>query len=344
VGTSTARVILFGTVPTTIPDTVPAIDSPIVHDDTSLIPTKTPTIPPIASTIPYTSPFIYTDSCDSNSSDRPSSLIRDSPPTIRQMLLAPHGLPCRPAIFVLPGQPIPFSRTFCTQPNGVRKMLIARKRVGPLPSHRLTLRYSEDHFSSDQFSSDDPPSDHSSDLSGYSSDTSSGHSLPDPSFDTPSTTFAVPSRKRCRSLTTSVPLATPVPGVLSIILADLLPPRNRIRDSASTPDCDDSTEDRYETYTEPDIDFDRHDEAEEVAESEDRGTVEIGVDRASELVLSDDVDESGRDDDPKSREVVQTVPGVLMQELYSHMVEISVWRITEIESIQVDQSYRMFVA
>ncbi|GJZ19990.1 hypothetical protein Tco_0556580 [Tanacetum coccineum] len=44
VGMSTARVILFGTIPTSISATVPIVDPLIVHDDTPLIPTKTPTI------------------------------------------------------------------------------------------------------------------------------------------------------------------------------------------------------------------------------------------------------------------------------------------------------------
>nr|GEW44869.1 hypothetical protein [Tanacetum cinerariifolium] len=53
VGTSTARVILIGTISVDILATVPTIDPPIVHDNTPLIPTETPTIPPITPTIPY---------------------------------------------------------------------------------------------------------------------------------------------------------------------------------------------------------------------------------------------------------------------------------------------------
>ncbi|GJT46205.1 hypothetical protein Tco_0954920 [Tanacetum coccineum] len=40
-GTSTARVILFGIILTTIPPTTPTIDLPVTHDDTLLIPTDT---------------------------------------------------------------------------------------------------------------------------------------------------------------------------------------------------------------------------------------------------------------------------------------------------------------
>ncbi|GJZ92720.1 hypothetical protein Tco_0664785, partial [Tanacetum coccineum] len=196
VGTSTARVILFGTIPTTIPTTVPIVDPPVVHDNIPLILIETPTILPVVSTLPHTSPFMYTDSSDIDTSKRLSSQdlyevtiaqwrsrvaarssppSPPSPPTLRQILPAPPGLPRRPAILVLIGQPIPVGRPYRTQPNGVRKMLTARKSVGLLPSDRLTLRYSEsrslsDHFSPDSFSSDTS--------SGSSSGYSSGRSIP----------------------------------------------------------------------------------------------------------------------------------------------------------------------
>ncbi|GJX26412.1 hypothetical protein Tco_0232708 [Tanacetum coccineum] len=67
-------------IPTTVPVTTSTIDPPIIHDDTSLIPTKTPTISPITSTIPptaptthYTSPFIHTDASDEDTPDTPPS-------------------------------------------------------------------------------------------------------------------------------------------------------------------------------------------------------------------------------------------------------------------------------
>ncbi|GJX89859.1 hypothetical protein Tco_0343185 [Tanacetum coccineum] len=71
-GTSTARVILFGTITTTIPSTTPNTNLLIIQDDTPLISTDTPTISPVVPTIPpvspiiqYTSLFIDTDSYDS---------------------------------------------------------------------------------------------------------------------------------------------------------------------------------------------------------------------------------------------------------------------------------------
>ncbi|GKA05849.1 hypothetical protein Tco_0684969 [Tanacetum coccineum] len=71
VGIPSRRVLWFGRIPTTVPATTPTIDPPVIHDDTLLIPSETPTILPITSTIPptapttyYTYPFIYIDSSD----------------------------------------------------------------------------------------------------------------------------------------------------------------------------------------------------------------------------------------------------------------------------------------
>nr|GEW27239.1 hypothetical protein [Tanacetum cinerariifolium] len=118
-------------------------------------------------------------------------------------------------------------------------MMTARKRVGPLPTHRLTVRHLIDYSSSDHFASDDSSIDSSSssssetsldpssnDLSDSSSDysllvTSSGmrpshhlrslvSSIPRSSaaiFDRPShdSSFVNPSRKRSRSTAAYVP-------------------------------------------------------------------------------------------------------------------------------------------
>nr|GEU36725.1 hypothetical protein [Tanacetum cinerariifolium] len=178
-GDVTARVILFGTIPTAIPATVPIVDPPVVHDDTPLIPTKTPTIPPVVSTLPHTSPFLYTDSSDSDTSERPPS--QD-----------------------------PYEVTVAWW----RSRVVAR-------------------------SSPSSPHIH----------TSSSHS-------TLAVSFARPPRKRRISLVVLVSLATPVPGALSPACVDILPPHKRIRGSVSTIAQDDSTEESYKAYTEPNIDFD----------------------------------------------------------------------------------------
>ncbi|GKE01825.1 hypothetical protein Tco_1389808 [Tanacetum coccineum] len=167
-------------------------------------------------------------------------------------------------------------------------MWTARKRVKPLPTHRLALRYLVDYSLSDHFTSDDSSRDSLSDSSSKTSSdsysdtsshspsrhSSSGHSISDSPCDSPTATSAWPSRKRRRSPTTSVPVASPVPGALSPVRADLLTPRKRIRDSDSMTNFEVSfeksfvpyvpreiglgidVEDSYEPYTELDIDPD----------------------------------------------------------------------------------------
>ncbi|GKG57365.1 hypothetical protein Tco_0584791, partial [Tanacetum coccineum] len=51
--------------------------------------------------------------------------------------------------------------------------------------------------------------------------------------------YAVPSRKRSRSPTTSVPISSPIPRALSPARADLLPPPKRIRSSDFATDLED---------------------------------------------------------------------------------------------------------
>ncbi|GKE68902.1 hypothetical protein Tco_1526974, partial [Tanacetum coccineum] len=111
-----------------------------------------------------------------------------------------------------------------------------------------------------------------------------------------------PSRKRCRSPTTSVPSSTPVSRLIALTHADLLPPRKRFRDSYSP---EDNREEHMEigiADTEAVADLDigdgvgahtedgigmrveiiasdiREDEEEFEAESSAGGTMEIAVD------------------------------------------------------------------
>ncbi|GJX52784.1 hypothetical protein Tco_0281153 [Tanacetum coccineum] len=94
--TSTAQVILFGTIPTTIPPTTPTTHLPVIQDDTLLTPTISPTIP----LDPYETVVAQWRSCVAACSSPPSL-------PIRHILPAPPGLPRKPAVLVLPGQPIP---------------------------------------------------------------------------------------------------------------------------------------------------------------------------------------------------------------------------------------------
>ncbi|GJX86015.1 hypothetical protein Tco_0336789, partial [Tanacetum coccineum] len=101
---------------------------------------------------------------------------------------------------------------------------------------------------------------------------SSDYAISDSLCDSPIATFARPTRKIHRSPTSSVPVASPVRGALSLVRADLLPPRKRIRNFDYVTNFEVSSEegyvsyvpreirlgvdveDSYEPYTEPDID------------------------------------------------------------------------------------------
>nr|GEZ61452.1 putative reverse transcriptase domain-containing protein [Tanacetum cinerariifolium] len=76
-GTPARRVILFGTIPTTIPDTTPVIAPPTTQIDTIVIPTKTPIIAPIIPLSPDYTPaaldYSPASETESDPSEDPSS-------------------------------------------------------------------------------------------------------------------------------------------------------------------------------------------------------------------------------------------------------------------------------
>nr|GEX17963.1 hypothetical protein [Tanacetum cinerariifolium] len=188
-----------------------------------MVPTvDSPTIPPIAPTIQYTSPFICTDSSDSDTFERPPSQDPYEVTVARwRSRVAARSSP-------------PSSPTHDSPPI-----------TPPTNCSYLTRAADPYHFILDD-SSRDSPSDSSSETSSEShSDTSSdsslrhsssGHSISDSPCDSPTAIFVGPSRKRRRSPTASVPIASPVPRALSPVRADLLSPRKRIRDSNSVTD------------------------------------------------------------------------------------------------------------
>nr|GFB90428.1 hypothetical protein [Tanacetum cinerariifolium] len=125
IGTPAGRVILFDTIPTTIPDTTQVIAPP-----TTETPIVAPTIPPS----PDYSPASEAESDPSE--DSASGHIPPLPPI-------PHGRPYR------------------YHPNGPVHMMTVRKRVRPLPVQQLSVRHFVDHSASDS-SSRHSLSDHSS--------------------------------------------------------------------------------------------------------------------------------------------------------------------------------------
>ncbi|GKC96326.1 hypothetical protein Tco_1161768, partial [Tanacetum coccineum] len=161
VGTPVGRVILFGTILATIPDTTPVITPPTTQTDND-----TPDTPPSPT---HGTPFTETTLSTQRSPTTSGALRR------RVMVLTP-------------GQPIPHGRPYRYHLNGPIHMMTARKRVGLLPTHRLAMRHSVDYSSSDHFSSDDSSSSSSLKTSSdsptdalsdsASSRSSSDHSLP----------------------------------------------------------------------------------------------------------------------------------------------------------------------
>ncbi|GKG50842.1 hypothetical protein Tco_0538966, partial [Tanacetum coccineum] len=78
------------------------------------------------------------------------------------------GIHRRSAILIRLKEAIPFGRPYRTHLNGMRKLLTARKRVGPLPACILAWRRasprSSDHLPSSSSSSSDSLQVHSSGL------------------------------------------------------------------------------------------------------------------------------------------------------------------------------------
>nr|GFA18580.1 reverse transcriptase domain-containing protein [Tanacetum cinerariifolium] len=223
--------------------------------------------------LPAISPFFSStdDSSDSDTPDTPPSPTHGTPFT--EMTLSTQSTPVasgvlhRRIMILAPGQPIPHGRPYCYHLNGPVHMMTVRKRVRPLPTHRLAVRHSVDYSSSYHFSLDESLRDSSSSSSSETlldpslddlSDSSSDHSLPAPSLgmrpshhlcsfvpsiprssvaisDRPShdSSSASPSRKRSRSPTASVPLSSHITGALSYTRADLLPLPKRIRSPES---------------------------------------------------------------------------------------------------------------
>ncbi|GJT96979.1 putative reverse transcriptase domain-containing protein [Tanacetum coccineum] len=197
---------------------------------------------------------------DSDTPDTPLSPTHDTPFTeVTASTQRSPIIPRRRVMLLASGQPIPYSRPYRYHLNGPVHMMTARKRVRPLPTHRLAERHPTDHSSSD--SSSEASSDFHSDAS---SDSSSRHSLSDHSSPDLSGTSAGLSRKRRRSPMTSVPALSPVSEALSPVRADLIPSPKRVKDSGYLADVE---VDHRETRI----------DARVVVETVDRDETETGV-------------------------------------------------------------------
>ncbi|GKF07370.1 hypothetical protein Tco_0041594, partial [Tanacetum coccineum] len=157
VGSPPSRVILFGDIPTVIPSTsvVAPKTSNIAHVISSATPVVETTLDPYVATVARWRSRVTTRPL--SSSEFPITPVT-VPPEIRRWSV----------ILIRLREAIPFGRPYHTHPNGPRKLLAARKRVGPLPARRLAWRHasprSSDHHSSSSSSSSDSLPVHSSSL------------------------------------------------------------------------------------------------------------------------------------------------------------------------------------
>ncbi|GJT89398.1 hypothetical protein Tco_1071115 [Tanacetum coccineum] len=157
---SRPSVILFGDIPTVIPTSVVAPETSTIAP---VISSAAPVMssPEHISPLPATSPFLYTDSFEApDSSDRPPS----QDPYVMAVLI-------RRRVSVILSDSGRLFLLVDLQAHhlyGPRKLLTARKRVGPLPASRLACRrispHSSDHRSSSSSSSLDSLPVHSSGL------------------------------------------------------------------------------------------------------------------------------------------------------------------------------------
>nr|GEV20386.1 hypothetical protein [Tanacetum cinerariifolium] len=320
-GTPAGRVILFDTIPTTIPDTTPVIAPPTTQTDTIVIPTKTPiiapTIPPSPDYTPASPDYSLASETESDPSEDPSSghipplpavspyLSSDDDTTDSDTPNTPpsptHGtpfieitasthrspvIPRRRVMILAPGQPIPHGRSYRYHLNGPVHMMTARKRVRPLLVQQLAMRHSVDYSSSDS---------------------SSRHSLSDHSFPDLSSTSAGPSHKRRRSPMTSV-LALPlVSGALSPVRANLIPSPKRVRDIGYLADVE-------------------------------VGPRETRVERVTHPAMPEDIPEPAQEG---SVQVTYETLGDLVQRFHDHTQAILVHRIQVIKGVQREQGHRI---
>ncbi|GKD43949.1 hypothetical protein Tco_1268594 [Tanacetum coccineum] len=318
---------MFGTIPTTIPDTTPSVIPPTTHIDTTPISTISPTIASSPDYTPASPDYSPASDMEFDPSEDPSSdhippLLATSPFLSSTDDSSDSDIPDTPpspthVMVLAPGQPIPHGRPYCYHLNGPVHMMTARKRVGPMPIHRLVVRHSVDYSSSDHFSSDDSSLSSSSSSSSESSLDSSvdalsdsassrlsfDHSLPAPLLgmrpshhlcslvpsvhhssaisERPShdSSSTSLSRKRSRSPVASVPLSSPTLRALSYVCVDLLPSPKRIRSSETATDLEGCLKDSFDPYVPREAGLRVNFEDESYEPSRSRGTdLEMDVD------------------------------------------------------------------
>ncbi|GJX49375.1 hypothetical protein Tco_0276220 [Tanacetum coccineum] len=252
------------------------------------------------------SPFLCTDSSKApDSSDGPPShdpyvativrwrsRVTACPSSSSEFLIAPvttpPGIRRRSAILIRLGEAIPFGRPYRTHLNGPRKLLTARKRVGPLPARRLASRHASPRSSDHHLSSS------SSSLGFFAS-----------------SIFGDQSRKSCRSSVILYHLPMLSLRSLAHTRANIRP-RKRFRDSYS---LEASIEEDAEVGDHVGIDHRdaRVDTEEYEADASTGGTAEAGIDpMTAPLVEEEIVEPAGEDspDLPVTRDGIDRIVGI----------------------------------
>ncbi|GJS07271.1 putative reverse transcriptase domain-containing protein [Tanacetum coccineum] len=193
-------------------------------------------------------------------------------------------------------------------------MMTARKRVGPLPTHRLAVRHPADHSSSD--SSSKASSDFHSDAS---SDSSSRHPLSDHSLPDLPDTFAGLSCKRCRDSGYSTDVEVDHREIN--LRDDAIVRVNALRDKGIEARVVVEADDRDETETGV------------------RGSVKVRVERVMHPAMPEDIPEPAQEG---AVEATYETLGDLVQRFHDHTQAIPVYRIHAIEGVQREQGYRTF--
>nr|GEW13379.1 integrase, catalytic region, zinc finger, CCHC-type, peptidase aspartic, catalytic [Tanacetum cinerariifolium] len=310
-----SRVILIGSISVEVPDALKvgaaAVASPAgvleldTHSLSEASPSKNTKMPER-----HVSPTPH-DAMLTRRRSRVSS--RSSSPTTSTLKI--HVAPISPAPSAIY---IPIGRLYRTHPGGPCRDLTARKLVGPLPSHRLALRYTSHHL--DRFtsrsSSDHSSSDYSSSGHSISGLSLSGHTLPDTTIagsSTPPRFFHPPLARTLWYPTAIVTLFILSSRALVPSHVVLLLPRKRFRDFISPEDSieEDTNTDVLANIKadatavevavdrdvevevdagvgmEVDVEVDVENEVEDEIESSDRGTIEVGVDMVDGIDIPD---------------------------------------------------------
>ncbi|GJU43818.1 putative reverse transcriptase domain-containing protein [Tanacetum coccineum] len=192
-------------------------------------------------------------------------------------------------------------------------MMTMRKRVRPLPTHRLAVRHSVDYSSSDHFSSDDSSRDSSLSSSSESSLNSFADALSN-------------SASSCSYFDHSSP--TPSLAYEPIQHFMFILPRAEIDECIAYADAlrVRGINDRVVVEA-----VDR-----EEIEASARGPVEVRVDRVTHPVVADDISEPAQEG---AVEVTYETLGYLVQRFHDHTEEIPVHRVQAIESVNRDQGH-----